>query len=161
MGVKVREKPIGSGVYWIFISHNGVRKSKRVGDRKTAEAAARQIEARLTLRDLGFVQGDRQIKTFGEYAKSWIKTVIPATCKESTRRDYQGQLDNHVLPVFKNLRVTEIKRLMVKEFLMKKTNEGYAASTITHMKNVVSGVLNMAIDDETIVVNPARRAIEP
>lgn len=157
MGVKVREKPTGSGVYWVFISHKGYRKSRRVGDRKVAEMAARQIEARLTLGDVGIVQEDQQAKPFGEYAKSWIKTVIPATCKESTKRDYQGMLDNHVLPVFKNLKVTEIKRLMVKEFLMKKTNEGYAASTITHMKNTISGVLNMAVDDEIIAVNPAHR----
>jgi integrase len=29
MGVKVREKPPGSGNYWIFINHQGRRKSKK------------------------------------------------------------------------------------------------------------------------------------
>jgi len=28
MGVKVREKPKGSGVWWIFIEHQGRRKAK-------------------------------------------------------------------------------------------------------------------------------------
>ncbi len=45
MGVKVREKPRGSGVCWIFISHKGYRKSRRVGDRKVAEMAAKQRAA--------------------------------------------------------------------------------------------------------------------
>ncbi len=36
MGVQVREKDKGSGVYWIFINHHGQRKAKRVGDEKTA-----------------------------------------------------------------------------------------------------------------------------
>ena len=37
MGVKVREKPKGSGVYWVFINHGGTRESKKVGkDRKLA-----------------------------------------------------------------------------------------------------------------------------
>ena len=48
MGVKVREKVKGSGEWWIFISHNGQRKSKKVGkDKKLALEAAKKIEARL------------------------------------------------------------------------------------------------------------------
>jgi integrase len=50
MGVKVREKPPGSGVWWIFIDHNGKRKAKKVGcDKKLALEAAKKIEAKLTL----------------------------------------------------------------------------------------------------------------
>ena len=52
------------------------------------------------------------------------------------------------------MRVDEIKSGKVKEFVFTKVNEGYAASTINHMKNVVSGVLNDAVDDELIQVNP-------
>jgi hypothetical protein len=37
MGVKIREKPKGSGEWWIFINHHGNRKSKRVGDKETAQ----------------------------------------------------------------------------------------------------------------------------
>ncbi len=31
MGVKVREKPPGSGIFWVFINHNSRRKSKKIG----------------------------------------------------------------------------------------------------------------------------------
>jgi len=41
MGVKVREKVAGSGVWWILVVHKGRRKSKRVGSREAAKAAAR------------------------------------------------------------------------------------------------------------------------
>jgi len=34
MGVKVREKDPGSGVYYVYISHRGQRKAKRIGDKK-------------------------------------------------------------------------------------------------------------------------------
>ncbi len=30
MGVQVREKPPGSGVWWIFVNHQGQRKSKQI-----------------------------------------------------------------------------------------------------------------------------------
>jgi integrase len=34
MGVKAKEKIHGSGVWWVFINHNGRRKSKMVGAEK-------------------------------------------------------------------------------------------------------------------------------
>ena len=49
MGVKVREKAQGSGVFWIFVNHNGQRTSRQVGSKKAAEQAKQQIEAKLTL----------------------------------------------------------------------------------------------------------------
>ena len=49
MGVRIREKPKDSGVWWVFIHHEGRRTSRRVGDQEAAEEVARQIQARLTL----------------------------------------------------------------------------------------------------------------
>jgi hypothetical protein len=37
MGVRVRAKPAGSKIYWVFITHGGRRRARRVGDRKAAE----------------------------------------------------------------------------------------------------------------------------
>jgi hypothetical protein len=45
MGVRVREKPKGSGIYWIFINHKGRRKSKKIGDEKTANEVAKKIKS--------------------------------------------------------------------------------------------------------------------
>ena len=92
---------------------------------------------------------------FEEYANTWITLTVPATCKPSTTSDYIGILKNHVLPVFGKSKTNEINRFMVKRFLMKKTADGFASSTVTHMKNAIAGVLNLAIDDEIISVNPA------
>jgi integrase len=43
----------------------------------------------------------------------------------------------------------------VKDFLLSKINKGFAKSTVNHMKNAVSGVLNKALDDEIIPANVA------
>lgn len=159
MGVKVREKPKGSGTWWIFINHQGKRKSKRIGmDKKTASEVARKIGAKLTLKEFKIGTGEeKKVPTFGEYAQTWITVTVPATCKPSTLRDYQGMLKSHVLPVFGKIPVTEINRLMIKKFLMGKINDGMAASTVTHMKNAMGGTLNLAVDDEVIPVNPAHK----
>lgn len=158
MGVKVKEKKKGSGEWWIFINHKGKRKAKKIGrDKRVAEKMAKQIEAKLVLGESGLEQEKEEeaVPTFAEYADIWMNVTVPATCKRSTVVDYESILRNHVLPRFGKYPVNEINRQMVKTFLMKKVNQGYSSSTVTHIKNAVSGVLNHAVDDEVITVNPS------
>jgi integrase len=51
----------------------------------------------------------------------------------------------------------DVNRGMIKKFLLGKSNDGYAVSTITHIRDVISGVLNDAVDDEVIPANPSLR----
>jgi integrase len=158
MGVKVREKPPNSGIWWIFINRQGKRRAKKAGrEKKLALAAAKKIEAKLALGDAGLPQEEQVVPKFGEYAQTWINVTVPATCKPSTLRDYQTILAKHFLLVFNKASVNQINRLMVKKFLMDKLNGGFAASTVTHMKNAIGGVLNLAVDDEVLAANPAHK----
>ena len=159
MGVRVRERPKGSGIYWIFIDHQGKRKAKKVGrDKRLANEAAKKIEAKLILGHFDLSPDENQTPpTFGEYAKNWISLTVPVTCKESTLRDYHDILKNHVLPVFGNYNITDVTRGMVKDFLLGKRKQGYAANTVCHFRDVISGVFNKAIDDEVLQTNPALR----
>jgi integrase len=155
MSVQVREKIKGSGEWWIFIEHHGQRKSKKIGrDKRFALEAAKKIEAKLVLGDLNLKNNDD--KTFGHYAKLWIEITVPATCKEISISDYTGILKNHIRPNLENIPVTEISKATVKQLLQKKIKEGYASSTVSHMKNAISGVLELAVDDKTIPANPAQ-----
>lgn len=110
MGVTIRQKAKGKGKpWWVFIAYNGNRTSKKVGDKAAAEEVASTIRAKLQLGDFSFEE-EKQIPTFKEYADSWIQNTVPANCRESTVRDYRDILDNHVLPVFKDLELTAINR---------------------------------------------------
>lgn len=51
--------------------------------------------------------------------------------------------------------INKITKHTVKNFLLKKLVEGKAQSTVIHMKNAISGVLSLAVDDEVIQANPA------
>jgi hypothetical protein len=131
MGVKVREKPKNSGNWWIFIDHQGRRKAKKIGrDKRVALEVAKKIEARLVLGDMKLISDNSiqksEVSTFEEYATTWIKVTVPATCKPSTLKDYEIILNKHVLPEIGKKPVNEISRLMVKQSLMKKINQGYA-----------------------------------
>jgi integrase len=157
MGVTFRQKEKGKGKpWWVFVYQHGKRKSVRVGSKQAAKALASEVERELKAGRFG-IEEPKPVPTFAEYADSWINTTVPATCKESTVRSYQDILNLHVLPVFGSLKVTDITRDTIKDFLMVKMNEGYAKRTVSHMRNVVSGVLNKAIDHEVIPANPAHK----
>ena len=159
MGVKVREKTKGSGIWWIYIDHQGRRRAKKVGrDKKAAEGIAKKIEAKLVLGDMDLAEKKTvTVATFEEYANTWMTFNVLATCKPSTEKDYRSILDNHVLPAFGKKSVMEIKRMMIKKFLMGKIKSGFAASTVSHMKSCIGGPLNVAVDDGVLTANPAHR----
>lgn len=54
----------GSGVWWVFINHQGRRKAKKVGSKKAAKEVAAKIEAKLASRD--FDLETTRAPTFGE-----------------------------------------------------------------------------------------------
>ncbi len=101
------------------------------------------------------VAAARPIPTFAELAETWITKVVPTTCKASTARDYESILQRHLLPAFGDRQVDHITRFDIKNLLLGKIKDGYAPSTVTHMKNAISGILALAVDDELLPANPA------
>jgi len=67
MAVIVREKKKGSGEWWVFINHQGKRKSKKIGDKRTANSIAKEIRARLARGDMGMVKD--KAPTLSRYGK--------------------------------------------------------------------------------------------
>ena len=155
MGVTVRQKVPGKGnPWWVFVANNNKRTSRMVGDKKAAEDVASKIRAKLQLGDFDLKgKENTQEPTFKEYADAWITRTVPAGCKRSTVRGYDDLLRIHVLPVFGALRLNEISKGKIKDFLASKVIDGFSTSSVMHMKNVISGVLNQAVDAEVIQSN--------
>jgi integrase len=159
MGVTVRQKVKGKGQpWWVFVAYNNKRTSRRVGDKDAAEKVASNIRARLELGEFEWEEKeDAPEPTFKEYADSWISTIAPATCKESTVSSYDDLLRLHILPVFGTLKLKEINRGRMKDFFAGKILDGFAESSVKHMRNAISGILNKAVDDEVLSNNVALR----
>ena len=100
MGVKVRERPEGSGIYWVMIDHQGKRKSKKIGkDKTTANKIAKKIEAKLVLSDLDILETHAtEQPNFEEYAKCWLEDYIKPLRRPSTYERYRDILERHVFP---------------------------------------------------------------
>ena len=163
MAVKIRERPKGSGEWWVFIDHQGRRKSKKIGkDKDLAQEVAKKIEAKIVLGEMNFKKPQSECPKFKEYAEMWL--TLAHDWKESTRETYQDNFRLHIFPVFGKRNLGEIRRKDLKAFfdmlLIKgnkskaKKRKGLGFSTVNLIRASISGVLAYAVDSELIEANP-------
>jgi integrase len=158
MGVKVRERPEGSGVYWVFIDHQGKRRAKKIGrDRKTAIAVGKKIEAKLALGEMGVLEKREPSTTFKQYAEEWLEGFAKTALKESTYRGYRSVLDKHLEPAFGKMPLNEITRGDVKAFIFQKIKGGMSVSRAKRIKATLSGIFSHAVEDGLIQSNPSAK----
>ncbi len=138
MGVIVKERTKGSGVWWIFINHKGVRKAKKFGrDKKEAITSAKKIEARLALGDMnleksgvkpptlkGYIYGWRDED--GRPCMGWLDRVASLSLKNSTYHSYRLIIDTHLVPAFGSKMITEINPRMISDFVGQEDKKGHA-----------------------------------
>ena len=159
MGVSIREKVKGSGVWWVFIKHDGFRKSKLVGEKRAAMDIQKQLQARLVLGDLGLQKNENALPLFNVYAQTWLDGYVKQFKRESTYRRYKEVLQK-VNPALGNIPIDKIKRSDIKSMIYDLSTEGYCRGTISLIKDVVSGVMNHAIDEELITINPTQKIMK-
>ena len=157
MGVKVREKEKGSGVWYVFISHQGRRKSKRIGkDKRLAREVAEKINARLVLGERPFEAEEKQkLPIFEKYARQWLK--LPTDRKPTTVEIYERSLERHVFPEIGNLPVDEIKKPRLQALFDALAVDDYGKSTIKTIKVPISLIFDHAIEGGLISDNPAQK----
>jgi integrase len=153
MGVTVREKPKGSGVYWVFINHGGVRKSKKIGkDQNLALSVGKKIEAKLTLRDFDMESFNKKVPTLKQYGEQWFQ--LPHKIGDVTLHKYKRNLEIHAYPVLGNRQIDQIKRKDFKAMFDGLLMKGMAESCFQNIKSPLSKIFHHAIDAELIQVSP-------
>jgi integrase len=153
MAVIVREKVKGSGEWWIFINHQGKRRSKKIGDKRTTNAVARKVRERLAAGDIGIVRD--QCPTVKKYGKQWLYSPLREQA-ESTLMKYREAFKQHIEPYFGGKRLDEIKRRHVKEFIGTLKSKGLSESRSKVIKAVLSGIYENATEDEIVSINPCQ-----
>jgi integrase len=154
MGASVREKIKNSGVFWVFVYHQGQRRSRKIGDLKTARAVADKINAKITLGELDFEAEQTDGLTFREYSELWLEGYVREFLKPSTFERYTSILKKHVWPVLGIKPLSAISRKDVRQLLMGLSRKGLSPASIALVRDVISGPLGQALDDELIVSNP-------
>lgn len=161
MGVKVRQKPKNSGIWYVFVEHHGKRKAKKVGrDKRLAQQIAQKLGAKLTLKDTGFLDDKQDIPAFRDLAAEWLATHIKPTKRTTTYKRYSSLLRMYLNPSIGDTPVDEFRRAQVIKPLRSMLRKRLSRSSIEQGKNVISGVLEYAIDYEYLDVNPTHGAMK-
>ena len=161
MGVKAREKPKGSGIWYVFISHHGTRKAKKIGrDKALAQRVAKEIGAKLVLKDTGLLDEKKDVPLFYDLAQQWLAVHIKPVKRTTTYKRYSSLLRMYVNPVIGSVPVDEFRRVQVLQVLRSMLRKGLSRASIEQGKNVISGVLEFAIDFEYLDVNPTHGAMK-
>lgn len=154
MGVRVREKVKGSGVWWVFINHNGRRKAKKIGDKALAQRVAKQIEARLVLKQFDIEGDENRSPLLQDYAALWLETYVRPLRRPATFERYTEVFNRYIKPQLGNVPVTEIRRADVRNLFLHYNSRGFSRSAICLIRDVLSGIMNFALDEELIPANP-------
>lgn len=91
MGVMVRQK---GNKWYVFITHQGRRKAKAVGDKKAAYEVASKLRAKLALGDFQIEEPERPL-TFREFAERWLESYAKLHCRPSTYQSYRRLLRDY------------------------------------------------------------------
>jgi integrase len=125
MGVRVRAKPKGSKVYWVFIAHAGRRRARRVGDRKAAELLKIRLQARLAEGDLSIFDEPASVPSFEQVARRWL-VEYPALhqIRPSTLGNYRSFIEGHLIPHFGPSPISAITPSAIEGFIVAKRAPG-------------------------------------
>ncbi len=157
MAVTVRQKKKGRARHWwVFVHLNGTIRSKKVGDKRAAEAVASALRRKLKAGELN-LDSARSTKTpeFSKYAQHYLETYAKTALKFTTWRSYEAIIDVHLLPALRGKRIDKIARADIKQLLLQKQRDGLAPGTVENIKALISGIFTHAYEDEILAVNPA------
>jgi integrase len=157
MGVKVKERIPGSGVWWIFIDHNGRRKAKRVGSEAAAQAVAKKIQARLVLGESFLPEKEPTLPTLSEYYKRFEKAYLETAVRHSTFLRHESNFRIHILPELGARRLDEITRERVQEFIALLITKGLSKNSIRLALAALRILYSFAIENRVVKENPAVR----
>jgi integrase len=155
MAVLVREKVKGSGEWWVFINHNNKRRSKKVGDKKAANAVKREVEARLAKGELGMLK--EKCPTVAKYGLEWLDSPL-REWTDSTRSNHSGVFELHIKPALGSKRLDEVRRKDVKALISEVRSKGLSSSRAQVVLAVLSGLFESALEDEMVSANPCQNA---
>ena len=95
------------------------------------------------------------------FAKKWLSEVV-LTQSPNTYDDCYSKLKHHIIPYLRNKKLKDIDRVLVQELInylatketLTKKGVKLSPTTIKHIINILSSMLNYAVDLHMIISNP-------
>lgn len=120
----------------------------------TTKRGAREWIDRLKKSKIEGTLSDPNGITFSAYAKHFIDHQHGLEHKRKTIEGYESILSYHLLPYFKNKRIRSITTIDVNIFFDSLAKEGLAIKTKRNIRNVLNGIMVLAVQENVIGFNP-------
>lgn len=91
---------------------------------------------------------------------NWLETYIKALRRPATYERYKGILKGFVYPDLGSKPINEISRGEVRNLLLRLNKKGYSRSTVRLVRDVISGPMGYAVDEEIIQANPVSEILK-
>ena len=114
---------------------------------KVFEADQRQSQTNRT-----WINPNNSKLTFRTYSTSWLKSRL--NLRVRTVELYQGLLAHQILPYFKDIEIGKLSTGSIRNWYANLLNTGLAQSTVAKAYRLLRTILNSAIEDNLIKVNP-------
>ncbi len=101
-----------------------------------------------------------RLKTVEQYALGIWLPEKEKSIAENTRLSYKSTLEQHILPAFGNCRMIDVTPAMINSLLTDFQKDHSHGSTIK-LFNVINGLFDMAMFDDTIAYNPMGKVRKP
>ena len=113
----------------------------------------------------GIAQDGRKI-TFKAFADRWMEDYAEQNLQPGTVQKYREELRDKIVPAIGHYKLTEVKPAILSKFLASLAKDGarkdgkpggYAKSSIIKTRNVISAIMNTAVEWGVLDNNPCRR----
>jgi integrase len=125
----------------------GTFTTRRDADRAWQRAEVKQSEGRV-----GDPRRGRQ--TFGAYVQdTWLPNHV---MEPRTRETYRYNLNAHILPWFRKMRMAEIMPADVREWVTDQVDRGLGPNVIDKNMTILSAIFTTALNDQVTFLHPCR-----
>ncbi|WDN94472.1 site-specific integrase [Bacillus velezensis] len=118
--------------------------------KKEAQKAAAEQEKQITA---GF-EFDTETMSLEQYLFSWLHEYKKDTVRKNTYELHERNIKNHILPYFKNIKITDIKPIMYQKFLNFLTDRGYSKRTVEIIHGTMFNAFSKAVIIGKLTKNP-------
>jgi len=150
------ERKTQSGYAWEVRYRDPQRRDRSKTFRKKAEAEAFADAVETDIDRGQFLDPRLGKKSFGEWSEEWLETR-ENEIKPTTFMSYRGLLNVHLLPAFGRTAMARIRPLDVQRFMAKMATAGLSRSRLRQARQLLSMILNAAVDNGYIGRNPVPR----
>lgn len=125
---------------------------------KTQQIVRQRLKEAIKESDDG-MQVDKGKITFADWMKEWLEVYQKPTVRESTYAMVYGVMHRHVIPAFPKVLLKDLRADMLQNYFNSKlktdklNTKGLSASTLYRHKEIISSLLNQAVDNGIISQN--------